>query len=111
MTSEVDANQLELFRKEAEMMQSLRPHANVIQVFQKVILTFQYYGICCDPNHPVCIILEYMPEGSLVTLLHSSKPISNAVKLRIISGIASGMLHLSEEGIVHRDLAARNILV
>ncbi len=52
-----------------------------------------------------------MSGGSLYSLLHSTTPISNAIKLKIIRGIASGMFHLASEGIVHRDLAARNILV
>jgi serine/threonine protein kinase len=32
-------------------------------------------------------------------------------KIRLIQGIAAGMLHLHKHNIVHRDLAARNILL
>jgi serine/threonine protein kinase len=32
-------------------------------------------------------------------------------KIRLIRGIAAGILHLHKHNIVHRDLAARNILL
>jgi serine/threonine protein kinase len=31
--------------------------------------------------------------------------------MRIVEGVARGMLHLHLENIVHRDLAARNVLL
>jgi serine/threonine protein kinase len=35
--------------------------------------------------------------------------LSEEHKLRLIRGIAAGMLHLHKHNIIHRDLAARNI--
>jgi serine/threonine protein kinase len=37
--------------------------------------------------------------------------LSEEHKIRLIRGIALGMLHLHKHNIVHRDLAARNILL
>jgi serine/threonine protein kinase len=37
--------------------------------------------------------------------------LSEEHKLRLIRGIAAGMLHLHKHNIIHRDLAARNILL
>jgi serine/threonine protein kinase len=37
--------------------------------------------------------------------------LSEEHKIRLIQGIAAGMLHLHKHNIVHRDLAARNILL
>jgi serine/threonine protein kinase len=37
--------------------------------------------------------------------------LSDEYKIRLVRGIAAGMLHLHKHNIVHRDLAARNILL
>jgi serine/threonine protein kinase len=37
--------------------------------------------------------------------------LSEEHKIRLLQGIAAGMLHLHKHNIVHRDLAARNILL
>jgi mitogen-activated protein kinase kinase kinase 11 len=37
--------------------------------------------------------------------------LSEEHKIRLIRGIAAGMLHLHKHNIIHRDLAARNILL
>jgi serine/threonine protein kinase len=37
--------------------------------------------------------------------------LSEEYKIRLIRGIAAGILHLHQHNIVHRDLAARNILL
>jgi serine/threonine protein kinase len=44
-------------------------------------------------------------------LYDSNEKLSDEHKLRLIRGIAAGMLHLHKHNIVHRDLAARNILL
>jgi serine/threonine protein kinase len=50
--------------------------------------------------------------GSLDKLLFDSNvKLSEEHKIRLVRGIAVGMLHLHKHNIVHRDLAARNILL
>jgi serine/threonine protein kinase len=44
-------------------------------------------------------------------LFDSNEKLSEEHKIRLIRGIAAGMLHLHKHNIVHRDLAARNILL
>jgi serine/threonine protein kinase len=44
-------------------------------------------------------------------LYDSNVELSEEHKMRLIRGIAAGMLHLHKHNIVHRDLAARNILL
>jgi mitogen-activated protein kinase kinase kinase 11 len=44
-------------------------------------------------------------------LFDSNVKLSEEHKIRLIRGIAAGMLHLHKHNIVHRDLAARNILL
>ena len=90
--------QIQDFFTEAELMKKLRPHPNITQLL----------GVCTDP---LCIVLEFVPNGSLYSWLHSEKQMDNDLKLHIVKGIAAGMLHLHSEGVIHRDLAARNILL
>jgi len=88
------------FKREATVMKNLRPHVNVVQ----------FLGITVAP-HPLCIITEFMDQGSLYNYIHSSKKIDANILMNFVRGISAGMLHLHREGIVHRDLAARNILL
>ena len=64
-------------------------------------------GICVEP---ICLITEFVSNGDLWNFLQNEK-VSNDLKLKIAQGIAAGMLHLHELGVIHRDLAARNILL
>jgi len=82
-------------------MVELPPHPNVVQMF----------GISLDGPQPI-IILEYCGGGSLDRVLYdSNEKLSEEFKMRMVRGIALGMLHLHKYNIVHRDLAARNILL
>jgi subtilisin-like proprotein convertase family protein len=89
------------FLREARLSVYLRPHPNVVQTL----------GVSVDGQFPA-LVLEYCAGGSLDKALYNpSKQMSYVDKLRIITGIAKGMLHLHSNNIVHRDLAARNILL
>lgn len=80
---------------------NMRPHPNVVQIL----------GLSTDGPFPA-LILEYCSGGSLDKLLKDKeKEVTDAYRLRIISGVSKGMYHLHKANIVHRDLAARNILL
>lgn len=85
----ISENALEEFEAEAKLMQSLRIHPNVVL----------FYGLC---KQPLCIITEFVAKGSLSNILESDEKLDKIVKLRIITGIARGMNHLSHEKIVHK---------
>jgi len=69
------------------------------------------FGVSLDGPQPV-IVMEYCAGGSLDRILFDSNlKLSDEHKIRLVRGIAAGMLHLHEHNIVHRDLAARNILL
>jgi len=63
-------------------------------------------GVCVKPP---CLVTEYMCGGSLEERL--KQPIQFSQQLKILIGVASGMVHLSSLKIIHKDLAARNILL
>jgi len=96
----LDEKQQEEFLAEAKVMSSLRNHPNVVL----------FLGVTQSP-HPLCIITEFLEKGSLLNYLHNHPKVEIDVRMKIVKGIAHGMLHLHSENIVHRDLAARNILL
>ncbi len=90
-------NQMEEFIREAKLLTSIQSHPNLVQVI----------GYCMDPP---MIVMEYLDGGSLLHALGKGV-IRDEEKIQICHGIALGMVHLHEDGIIHRDLAARNILL
>jgi hypothetical protein len=92
---------IEEFMNEVKLLIEVPPHPNIVQML----------GISMTGPQPT-IVLEYCAGGSLDKLLFDSNvKLSNENKLRLIRGIATGMLHLHKFNIIHRDLAARNILL
>eukprot|EP00026_Physarum_polycephalum_P005262 Phypoly_transcript_05293.p1 GENE.Phypoly_transcript_05293~~Phypoly_transcript_05293.p1 ORF type:complete len:518 (+),score=79.43 Phypoly_transcript_05293:123-1676(+) len=88
------------FMKEAFIMRQLR-HPNVLQVL----------GVCIDPP---CIIMEYMPRGSLFQLIHNPNipmdwPTVRKLAIEICRGMA--YLHGCNPPLIHRDLKPHNLLV
>ncbi|KAL6049247.1 Tyrosine-protein kinase abl1 [Balamuthia mandrillaris] len=103
MLNNLTEEQLKEFRQEVELMQNLRPHSNVVLLL----------GVCLEEDHPLCIITELMPKGSLLRFLQSEegKQLGEKEMVSIARGIAAGMQHLHEEKIIHCDLSARNVLL
>eukprot|EP00020_Sapocribrum_chincoteaguense_P000044 CAMPEP_0170747056 /NCGR_PEP_ID=MMETSP0437-20130122/9124_1 /TAXON_ID=0 /ORGANISM="Sexangularia sp." /LENGTH=334 /DNA_ID=CAMNT_0011085819 /DNA_START=157 /DNA_END=1158 /DNA_ORIENTATION=+ len=86
---------------EASAMQDLRPHENVVTLF----------GIVAEP---LSLVLAFASEGSLEDVVYggtAAKELTGDEQRRIILGVAKGLDHLHQEGVVHRDIAARNILL
>uniref|UniRef100_A0A1I7YPK9 Tyrosine-protein kinase n=1 Tax=Steinernema glaseri TaxID=37863 RepID=A0A1I7YPK9_9BILA len=85
---------------EAKIM-SYYSHENVIQ----------FYGVACD-HHPIMIVMEFCPGGSLDThLKNMKKDIDVGERVLYCLEAAQGMSYLHEKSCLHRDLAARNCLI
>eukprot|EP01119_Soliformovum_irregulare_P005003 TRINITY_DN1629_c0_g1_i2.p1 TRINITY_DN1629_c0_g1~~TRINITY_DN1629_c0_g1_i2.p1 ORF type:complete len:659 (+),score=62.24 TRINITY_DN1629_c0_g1_i2:1151-3127(+) len=93
----VEETDLIKFISEAQLMQRLPAHPNVVTLIGLVAV-------------PFCIVTEYLPHGDLMTLLESTS-VKITQQLAWLRDIARGMAHLAEQGIIHRDLASRNILL
>src|SRR5689334_7434790 len=77
-----DAKILDFFG-EAELMMKLKGHPNITQLL----------GICGDP---VCLITEFVDNGSLKKLLFSECPLDMSLQIRIARDIAAGTkLHIN----------------
>jgi len=98
LLSSLDQTHQKEFLEEAKVMSTLRNHPNVV-IFMGVT------------QSPLCLITEFLGGGSLLNYLHDHPDTEIETKMKIVKGIASGMLHLHSENIIHRDLAVRNILL
>eukprot|EP01090_Pellita_catalonica_P020957 TRINITY_DN7711_c0_g1_i1.p1 TRINITY_DN7711_c0_g1~~TRINITY_DN7711_c0_g1_i1.p1 ORF type:complete len:530 (+),score=70.55 TRINITY_DN7711_c0_g1_i1:14-1603(+) len=88
--------------REAELMQTLR-HPNVLQ----------FLGACMIAPD-ICIVMEFMPRGSLYKILHDNNiDLPWPLRKRMAVDAAKGMnyLHCSDPPILHRDLKSHNLLV
>ncbi|CAH8377255.1 unnamed protein product [Eruca vesicaria subsp. sativa] len=73
----------------------------------------------CKHGNDLLLIYDYIPNGSLDSLLYSKPRISGAVltwkaRFQIAKGIASGLLYLHEEWekiVIHRDVKPSNVLI
>lgn len=94
------AVQEEEFKREAHLMVKLNA-PNIVQCF----------GVCVD-RAPYCIVMEYMPKGSLTAVLKAPEiTLSWPTRERIALDIACGLNYLHSENIIHRDLKSLNVLL
>jgi Ran GTPase-activating protein (RanGAP) involved in mRNA processing and transport/predicted Ser/Thr protein kinase len=90
---------LEEFQRETQVMVQLN-HPHVIRL----------YGVCIDQS-PYCLVMEYMPKGSLYDVLRNTLPLTQALQEQIAIDIACGLAYLHDKDILHRDLKSLNVLL
>src|SRR5690349_5045493 len=86
------------FETESQIMAHLRS-PNIVQ----------FYGYAIEPER--CIVMEYCPNGSLFSVLHSNQPLEWSERTNIALGATKGLAFLHEERILHRDIKSLNILL
>ncbi len=87
------------FKNEMQVMAKLRS-SNVVQ----------FYG-CVLGNPKYCIVMEYMPKGSLFNLLRSNQTLDWSTRYKMTLDMACGLAFLHAENILHRDLKSLNVLL
>ncbi|KAL4273421.1 hypothetical protein GQ457_13G019120 [Hibiscus cannabinus] len=92
------------FEIEVEMLEKIR-HKNIVRLW-----------CCCNDGDSKLLVYEYMPNGSLGDLLHSSKGglLDWPIRYKIALDAAEGLSYLHHDcapPIVHRDVKSNNILL
>lgn len=100
MTQEIGDEEKRKFIEEIEIMSKLR-HPNVVLF------------MAASTKSPMCIVMEYMPLGSLYDVIHNEliPDIPTQLKIQITQQAAKGMHFLHSNGVTHRDLKSLNILL
>src|SRR6202048_2454954 len=86
------------FRHEAQAIAQMR-HPNIVNVYD--------FG---EHEGVPYMIIEFVPGGSLANRL-AQGPLDTATALKYLRGIAAGLDHAHELGIVHRDIKPANVLL
>ncbi len=101
--AEMLAQRQERIRREAEALQRIGPHPNLI-AFQT------FFTDPMDPNLAI-EVTDWSEAGTLRSLLSSPTPLSLERKLELAQGIAAGLLAAHTAEVIHRDVRPANILI
>ncbi|CAN8301336.1 unnamed protein product [Cochlearia groenlandica] len=71
----------------------------------------QFYGVCIDENHGLCVVTKLMGGGSLHELLLKNKKLQTKQILRIAVDIAEALKFVNDHGVSYRDLNTQRILL
>ena len=90
------------FRREGRTAARLS-HPNIVQVYDAGEGEF-------EGRETSYIVMEYVPGGDLKDLIHKQGTLSGG-DLSALSGVAAGLAHAHERGVIHRDIKPHNILL
>ncbi|KAI0180039.1 kinase-like domain-containing protein [Hypoxylon sp. FL1284] len=90
---------IEALKREIGLLRDLR-HANIVQ----------YLG-CSSSTEHLNIFLEYVPGGSVQTMLNSYGALPEPLVRSFVRQILTGLSYLHNRDIIHRDIKGANILV
>eukprot|EP01105_Mastigella_eilhardi_P027745 TRINITY_DN871_c0_g1_i6.p1 TRINITY_DN871_c0_g1~~TRINITY_DN871_c0_g1_i6.p1 ORF type:complete len:820 (-),score=181.97 TRINITY_DN871_c0_g1_i6:85-2520(-) len=95
---------------EAEVHSFMREAAMLQQV--DFVYTVHFFGAYLDAKNNICLVTEYMRNGSLDKFLCNRRKQFSSYRLTGMAlDVAYGLQFLHNKSIIHRDIAARNILV
>ncbi|KAH9875264.1 hypothetical protein J1614_004755 [Plenodomus biglobosus] len=93
------SNMVEALKHEIGLLRELK-HKNIVQ----------YLGSNSDDSH-LNIFLEYVPGGSVATMLINYGPLGESLIQNFVRQILTGLSYLHSRDIIHRDIKGANILV
>ncbi|XP_061468688.1 mitogen-activated protein kinase kinase kinase 19 [Rhineura floridana] len=89
----------EKLHEEVEILKNLT-HINIVG----------YLGTGLEDNI-VSIFMEFVPGGSIASIIHRFGPLSEIVFCKYTKQILQGVAYLHENGVVHRDIKGNNVML
>ncbi|KAK6936670.1 Serine-threonine/tyrosine-protein kinase, catalytic domain [Dillenia turbinata] len=71
----------------------------------------QFYGVCIDDVHGLCVVTKMMEGGSLHNLVLKSKKLQTKEIIRIALDVAEGIKFMNDHGVAYRDLNSQRVLL
>jgi hypothetical protein len=88
--------------KEVNIMRKLS-HKNIVRYLGTEFIS--------EPSPQFCILLEYVPGGSIASMLKQFGRFTNQIVKEYTRQILKGLEYLHSNGIIHRDIKGANLLV
>lgn len=71
----------------------------------------QFYGVCIDDTHGLCVVTKLREGGSLHDLMLKTKKLQIKDLIRIAADVAEGVKFMNDHGVAYRDLNTHKILL
>ncbi|XP_033087577.1 mitogen-activated protein kinase kinase kinase 19 isoform X5 [Trachypithecus francoisi] len=88
-----------LWTKEIDLLKALK-HVNIVA----------YLGTCLQEN-TVSIFMEFVPGGSISSIINRFGPLPEMVFCKYTKQILQGVAYLHENCVVHRDIKGNNVML
>jgi predicted Ser/Thr protein kinase len=108
LQQEVAIKMIEGELTEAERKEFIREVRIMKELRSKHVMTL--YAVCDEPGR-ACLVMEYMEQGSLRSLLDRGALPDDEDKHRLIIEVALGLHYLHSQDILHRDFKSANVLI
>ncbi|NXY63389.1 M3K19 kinase, partial [Callaeas wilsoni] len=87
------------FHKEVDLLKTLK-HVNIVT----------YLGTCLEDNI-LSIFMEFVPGGSISSILNRFGPLPEVVLCKYTKQILQGVAYLHDNCVVHRDIKGNNVML
>uniref|UniRef100_A0A7N0VK30 Protein kinase domain-containing protein n=2 Tax=Kalanchoe fedtschenkoi TaxID=63787 RepID=A0A7N0VK30_KALFE len=71
----------------------------------------QFYGVCIDEYHGLCVLTKLMECGSLMDHMLKKKKFQTKEVLRIMTDVAEGLRFMNDHGVAYKDLNTQRIML
>src|SRR5690606_1719440 len=95
--------------RKQSMLDALQHEITLLREMQHPNIV-QYYDSTCEDNH-LNIFLEYVPGGSVATMMKQYGPLQEPLIRKFVREILNGLSYLHGKDIIHRDIKGANVLV